>query len=425
MCAVDIHSWVDAMSLTLSEADPEVSETIKLEERRQHEKLVLIASENYVSRAVLETQGSVLTNKYAEGYPGKRYYGGCEHVDRVETLAIERAKELFGAEHANVQPHSGAIANMAAYFAFMQPGDTYLALDLAHGGHLTHGSPVNFSGRMYNAVHYGVDPDTEVLNYDNVRQLARECKPKILVTGASVYPRFIDFAEMRSIADEVGALFMVDMAHIAGLVAAGVHPNPVPHAHIVTSTTHKTLRGPRAGMILSTSELGEKIDKTVFPGMQGGPLMHVIAAKAVCFKEAMTPDFKRYQQQVIANAKTLASALSARGYRLVAGGTDTHLMLIDLTSKQMTGKRAQAVLEEVGIVVNKNMIPFDTEKPFVTSGIRIGAPATTTRGMGEAEMDIIAELISTALSNPDDEQIKEQVRAGVSSLCHRFPIYGG
>ncbi len=413
------------MSLTLSEADPEVSETIKLEERRQHEKLVLIASENYVSRAVLETQGSVLTNKYAEGYPGKRYYGGCEHVDRVETLAIERAKELFGAEHANVQPHSGAIANMAAYFAFMQPGDTYLALDLAHGGHLTHGSPVNFSGRMYNAVHYGVDPDTEVLNYDNVRQLARECKPKILVTGASVYPRFIDFAEMRSIADEVGALFMVDMAHIAGLVAAGVHPNPVPHAHIVTSTTHKTLRGPRAGMILSTSELGEKIDKTVFPGMQGGPLMHVIAAKAVCFKEAMTPDFKRYQQQVIANAKTLASALSARGYRLVAGGTDTHLMLIDLTSKQMTGKRAQAVLEEVGIVVNKNMIPFDTEKPFVTSGIRIGAPATTTRGMGEAEMDIIAELISTALSNPDDEQIKEQVRAGVSSLCHRFPIYGG
>ncbi|MEN6372976.1 MAG: serine hydroxymethyltransferase [Armatimonadota bacterium] len=413
------------MELPLSEVDPEVAEAIKHEEKRQHEKLVLIASENYASRAILQAQGSVLTNKYAEGYPGKRYYGGCEFVDVIETLAIERAKELYKAEHANVQPHSGAIANMAAYFAVMKPGDTFMALDLAHGGHLTHGSPVNFSGRLYNAVHYGVDQDTEVLNYDHIRQIAKECRPKILVTGASVYPRIIDFAEMKSIADEVGAVFMVDMAHIAGMVATGAHPSPVPYADIVTSTTHKTLRGPRAGMILCKKEFAEIIDKTVFPGMQGGPLEHIIAAKAVCYKEAMSPEFKDYQNQILKNAKTLANKLVGEGFRLVSGGTDTHLMLIDLTGKHMTGKMAQAVLEDVGIVVNKNMIPFDKEKPFVTSGIRIGTPAVTTRGMKEPEMETIADLITTALSDPESEATKNSIRARVKELCDAFPVYGG
>jgi len=413
------------MNLPLSETDPEVAEVIKLEEKRQHDKLVLIASENYVSHAVLEAQGSVLTNKYAEGYPAKRYYGGCEYVDIIESLAIERAKELFKADHANVQPHAGAIANMAAYFAVRKPGDTFLALDLAHGGHLTHGSPVNFSGRMYNTVHYGVDKDSEVLNYSRIRKIAREVKPKMLITGASVYPRIIDFAEMRSIADEVGAVFMVDMAHIAGMVAAGTHPSPVPHAHIVTSTTHKTLRGPRSGMILCTNEFAEIIDKTVFPGMQGGPLEHIIAAKAVCFKEAMSSEFKDYQNQIIKNAATMASCLADKGFRLVSGGTDTHLMLIDLTNKKMTGKRAQTALDEVGIVVNKNMIPFDKEKPFVTSGIRIGTPAVTTRGMGTSEMETISELIAMTLSDPDNDTIKNKVKSKVKELCDAFPIYGG
>lgn len=422
---VDANGAQGSFNLPISAVDPEVFEAIKHEEKRQQEKLVLIASENYASRAVLEAQGSVLTNKYAEGYPGKRYYGGCEYVDVVETLAIERAKELFGAEHANVQPHSGAIANMAVYFTFMQPGDTYLALDLAHGGHLTHGSPVNFSGKLYNAVHYGVNRETETIDYDLVRKMAIEHKPKMLITGASVYPRIIDFAAMRSIADEVGAIFMVDMAHIAGMVATGAHPSPVPHAHVVTSTTHKTLRGPRAGMILCTKELGAQIDKTVFPGLQGGPLMHVVAAKAITYKEAMSPEFAAYQEQTLSNAKRLASNFADQGFRLVSGGTDTHLMLIDLTNKGLTGKEAQAILDEAGIVVNKNMIPFDQQKPFVTSGIRIGTPAVTTRGMGEAEMDQIAELIGLALAQPENGAAQESVRASVKELCSRFPIYGG
>jgi len=421
----DVRPIRSDMEQPLSAVDPEIAEAIRLDEKRQREKLVLIASENYASRAVREAQGSVLTNKYAEGYPGRRYYGGCEYVDIAETLAIERAKKLFGADHANVQPHSGAQANMAVYFAFMQPGDTYMALDLAHGGHLTHGSPVNFSGRLYNAVHYGVDRETEVLNYDQIREIARGSRPKILVTGASVYPRIIDFAAMRSIADEVGALFMVDMAHIAGMVATGHHPSPVPGAHIVTSTTHKTLRGPRSGIILCKAEYAEAIDKSVFPGMQGGPLMHVIAAKAVCFKEAMSPEFAAYQGQTVKNARALAARLAASGFRLVAGGTDTHLMLIDLTNKGITGKQAQAILDEVSIVVNKNMIPFDREKPFVASGIRIGTPAVTTRGMKEEQMERIAELIAAALLGPDGEATKQQVRAGVSKLCDAFPIDGG
>lgn len=412
-----------SFNLPISAVDPEVFGAIEQEKKRQHNKLVLIASENYASRAVLEAQGSVLTNKYAEGYPGKRYYGGCEYVDVVETLAIERSKKLFGAEHANVQPHSGAIANMAVYFTFMQPGETYMALDLAHGGHLTHGSPVNFSGKLYNAVHYGVSRETETIDYDLVRKTALEHKPKMLITGASVYPRIIDFAAMRSIADEVGAIFMVDMAHIAGMVATGSHPSPVPYADVVTSTTHKTLRGPRAGMILCKEKYAAQIDKTVFPGMQGGPLMHVVAAKAVCYKEAMTPEFAVYQEQTLRNAKRLAENFKDQGFRLVSDGTDTHLMLIDLTNKGLTGKQAQAVLDEVGIVVNKNMIPFDQQKPFVTSGIRIGTPAVTTRGMGEAEMDQIAEIISLVLSEPENEAVKNSVKTAVKELCDKFPIY--
>jgi len=411
------------MQAPLAVVDPEVAEAIRAEERRQHDKLVLIASENYASRAVLEAQGSVLTNKYAEGYPGRRYYGGCEYVDAVEHLAIERAKQLFGAEHANVQPHAGAQANMAAYFAVLQPGDTYMALDLAHGGHLTHGSPVNFSGKLYRVVHYGVDRSDERLNYDSIHKQAREVRPRLIVTGATVYPRIIDFARMREIADDVGALLMVDMAHIAGLVAAGVHPSPVPHAQIVTTTTHKTLRGPRAGIILCTAELAKDIDRAVFPGMQGGPLMHAIAAKAVCLKEAMSPAFAAYQKQIVRNAKRLADGLAARGFRLVAGGTDTHLMLVDLTSRGITGKAAQEALDQVGIVVNKNLIPFDKEKPMVTSGIRIGTPAVTTRGMREPEMDMIAELIALTLSDPESSAVQAEVRRRVKEICDAFPVW--
>jgi glycine hydroxymethyltransferase len=408
----------------LSEVDLEVFEAIRDEDARQSDKLELIASENIVSRAVREAQGSSLTNKYAEGYPGKRYYGGCECVDVIETLAIERAKALFGADHANVQPHSGANANMTVFFATMKPGDTFLALDLAQGGHLTHGSPVNFSGLLYNAIHYGVRAEDELLDYDRMRELALEHKPKLLIGGATVYPRIIDWAKMREIADEVGAIFMVDMAHIAGLVAAGEHPSPVPHAHIVTTTTHKTLRGPRGGMVLCQADFAEKIDKTVFPGMQGGPLMHVIAAKAVMLKEASTPEFKAYQGQIRKNAKALAHAMDAHGFRLVSGGTDNHLMLLDLRPKKLNGKRAQEVLDEAGITTNKNAIPNDPNPPFKTSGLRIGTPAVTARGMTEEEMPLIAGLIDRALEQRHDEGALGRIRREVQALCHQFPLWG-
>ncbi|MCS6950766.1 MAG: serine hydroxymethyltransferase [Armatimonadota bacterium] len=406
----------------LSEVDPEVFAAIEDEKKRQHTHLELIASENIASRAVLEAMGSVMTDKYAEGYPAKRYYGGCEYVDVVESLAIERAKQLFGAEHVNVQPHSGAQANQAVYSVVLQPGDTFLAMDLAMGGHLTHGSPVNFSGVLYRAVHYGVRPDTEEIDYDQVRDLARKHRPKLIVAGASCYPRIIDFALFREIADEVGAKFMVDMAHIAGLVAAGEHPSPIPYADFVTTTTHKTLRGPRGGMILCKAEYAQAIDKAVFPGMQGGPLMHVIAAKAVCFKEALQPHFKEYQAQIRRNARALADGLARRGFRLVAGGTDNHLMLVDLRPHRLTGRKAQTVLDSVNITVNRNMIPFDPEKPFVTSGIRLGTPAVTTRGMTEAEMEQIADLIARTLEAPEDEARREEVRREVLALCDRFPV---
>ncbi|MEJ5253278.1 MAG: serine hydroxymethyltransferase [Chthonomonadetes bacterium] len=406
----------------LSEVDPEVFAAIENEKKRQHNHLELIASENIASKAVLEAMGSVMTDKYAEGYPAKRYYGGCENMDVVESLAIERAKQLFGAEHANVQPHSGAQANQAVYSVVLQPGDTFLAMDLSMGGHLTHGSPVNFSGTLYRAVHYGVRPDTEEIDYDQVRDLARQHRPKLIVAGASCYPRIIDFAAFREIADEVGAKFMVDMAHIAGLVAAGEHPSPVPYADFVTTTTHKTLRGPRGGMILCKAEYAQAIDKAVFPGMQGGPLMHMIAAKAVCFKEALQPQFKVYQSQVRRNARTLADALARRGFRLVSGGTDNHLMLIDLRPHRLTGRKAQVVLDSVHITVNRNMIPFDPEKPFVTSGIRLGTPAVTTRGMAEPEMERIAELIARTLEAPEDEARLHTVREEVLALCNEFPV---
>ncbi|HVK03729.1 MAG TPA: serine hydroxymethyltransferase [Armatimonadaceae bacterium] len=408
----------------LSEVDPEVFDAIRGEDARQSDKLELIASENVVSRAVREAQGSSLTNKYAEGYPGKRYYGGCEWVDVVETLAIERARQLFGAEHANVQAHSGANANMAVFFATMKPGDTFLALDLAQGGHLTHGSPVNFSGFLYNAVHYGVRADDELLDYDRMRELALEHRPKMLLGGATVYPRIIDWAKMRAIADEVGAVFFVDMSHIAGLVAAGEHPSPIPHAHIVTTTTHKTLRGPRGGLILSQESFAQAIDKAVFPGMQGGPLMHVIAAKAVALKEAMTPEFKAYQGQIRRNAAALARGMSDNGYRLVSGGTDNHLMLVDLRTKKVNGKRAQEVLDEAGITTNKNSIPNDPNPPFKTSGLRLGTPAVTTRGMREPEMAQIAGLIDRALTERHDEAALAEVRSEVKALCNRFPLWG-
>lgn len=410
------------MHASLRDVDPEVADLIALEDERQRTKLVLIASENYASRAVLEAQGSVLTNKYAEGYPGRRYYAGCEFIDTVEQLAIDRAKELFGAQHANVQPHAGAQANMAVYYALMKPGDTYMAMDLAHGGHLTHGSPVNFSGVLYNVAHYGVERGSEMLNYDALLQEAKRCRPKIIVAGATVYPRTIDFARMRRIADEVGAVLMADIAHIAGLVAAGEHPTPVGHAQIVTTTTHKTLRGPRSGIILCDAEYADAIDRAVFPGLQGGPLEHVIAAKAVCFKEAMTPEFKDYQRQIRKNAGALAEALTSHGFRLVSGGTDNHLMLVDVSAMGLTGRDAQTALDQAGIVQNRNMIPFDTQKPYITSGIRLGTPAVTTRGMKEAEMKVIAAMIHRVLSNIEDERVIQDIRGQVRELCDQFPV---
>ncbi|HZQ71080.1 MAG TPA: serine hydroxymethyltransferase [Terriglobales bacterium] len=411
------------MSRPLYEVDPLIANAIDSEVRRQHDGLELIASENFVSEAVLEAMGSVFTNKYAEGYPGKRYYGGCEFTDVVENLARDRAKQLFGAEHANVQPHAGSQANMAAYAAVIQPGDTILGLNLAHGGHLTHGHHLNFSGKTYRIVPYGVTKETETIDYDDLEKLAEQEKPKLIVGGGSAYPRIIDFARMRKIADRVGALFLVDMAHFAGLVAGGVHPSPVPHAHIVTSTTHKTLRGPRAGMILSKQEFAAAIDKTVFPGMQGGPLVHIIAAKAVCFHEAMQPGFRDYARQVVANAKVLADQLSAEGYRIISGGTDTHLMLVDVFSKGMLGSEAEKALGEAGITVNKNAIPFDTNPPMKPSGIRIGTPALTTRGMKEAEMKQVGEWISQALHHRSETAALAKIRKQVFDLAEAFPLY--
>lgn len=404
----------------IEKTDPEVAASMKKELDRQRSKIELIASENFVSPAVLAAAGSHLTNKYAEGYPGKRYYGGCEYVDEVETLAIERAKALFGAEHANVQPHCGANANHAAFYATLTPGDTYLGMNLAHGGHLTHGSKVNYSGRFYNVVPYGVTEDKETIDYDEVRRLARECKPKLILAGASAYPRVIDFAEFRKIADEVGAALMVDMAHIAGLVAAGLHPNPVKYADIVTTTTHKTLRGPRGGMILCREAFAKAIDKAVFPGTQGGPLEHIIAAKAVALKEAASDDFRKYQKRIVANAAAMATQLNARGVELVSGGTDNHLMLVKL--KNTTGKELEALLDECNITVNKNAIPFDPLPPSKTSGIRIGTPAVTTRGMGEAEMRIIADCIADAAEK--GEAAKPSILQRVKKLTDDFPLYG-
>lgn len=407
----------------LESFDPQVAQAIRLETEREEYNLELIASENFVSEAVMEAQGSVMTNKYAEGYPGKRYYGGCTQVDVVENLAIERAKELFGAEHANVQPHSGSQANMAVYFSVLKPGDTILGMNLSHGGHLTHGSPANFSGKLFNVVFYGVSQDTEVIDYDEVARLAREHRPKMIVVGASAYPRTIDFAQFRKIADEVGAVIMVDMAHIAGLVAAGLHPSPVPHAEFVTTTTHKTLRGPRGGMILCREEYAKVLNSNIFPGIQGGPLMHVIAAKAVAFKEALAPEFKTYQEQIIKNAKALADALMAKGFRLVSGGTDTHLMLLDLTETGLTGKVAEEALDKAGITVNKNTIPNETRSPFVTSGIRIGTPAATTHGLKEAEMVQVAGFIADALKNTENEAELQRIKGEVNALMKKFPLY--
>lgn len=398
-------------------------EAMHKELERQNNNIELIASENFVSKAVMEAQGSVLTNKYAEGYPHKRYYGGCEFVDIVEDLARDRAKELFGAEHANVQPHSGSQANMAVYRVAIKPGDTVLGMDLSHGGHLTHGSHVNFSGIDYHFVAYEVDKETETINYDNVRALAKEHKPKLIIAGASAYSREIDFKQFREIADEVGALFMVDMAHIAGLVATGLHENPVPYADFVTTTTHKTLRGPRGGMILCKAEYAKAIDKAIFPGIQGGPLMHVIAAKAVAFGEALQPEFKTYQTQVINNAKTLAASLSERGLRIVSGGTDNHLFSVDVTPMDLTGKVAEHALDAVGITTNKNTIPFDKTSPFVTSGIRIGTPAVTTRGLKEDEMKLIGNIIADVLANHEDEQVLAKAREQVKSITDKFPLY--
>jgi glycine hydroxymethyltransferase len=407
----------------LHESDPLIAAAIDNETRRQHEGLELIASENFVSEAVLEAAGSVFTNKYAEGYPGKRYYGGCEFADVVENLARDRAKQLFGAEHANVQPHAGSQANMEAYAAVLQPGDTILGLNLAHGGHLTHGHPLNFSGKTYKIVPYGVTKETETIDYDSLEKLAEEHRPKLIIGGGSAYPRIIDFARMRQIADKVGALYLVDMAHFAGLVAGGAHPSPVPHAHIVTSTTHKTLRGPRAGMILSKAEFAAAIDKVVFPGMQGGPLVHIIAAKAICFQEAMQPEFRDYAKQVVANAKVLAEALAAEGFRIISGGTDTHVMLVDVFSKGMLGSEAEKALGEAGITVNKNAIPFDTNPPLRPSGIRIGSPALTTRGMKENEMRQVGRWIAEALLQRTDAAVVTRIRREVLGLCEAFPLY--
>lgn len=408
----------------IKEQDKQVYEAIQLELGRQRDKIELIASENFVSEAVMEAQGSVLTNKYAEGYPGRRYYGGCEYVDIAENLARDRAKQIFGAKFANVQPHSGAQANMAVYFTILKPGDTVLGMDLSHGGHLTHGSPVNFSGVQYNFVAYGVDEKTQQINYDIVREKALEHKPKLIVAGASAYPRVIDFQKFREIADEVGAYLMVDMAHIAGLVAAGLHPSPVPHAHFVTTTTHKTLRGPRGGMILTNDEeFAKKIDKAIFPGIQGGPLMHVIAAKAVAFGEALQDSFKEYAKNIIANAKSLAESLQSEGIDLVSGGTDNHLLLIDLRSLDITGKDAEAALDDVGITVNKNTIPFDPQSPFVTSGIRVGTAAATSRGFGTEEMAEIGKIIALTLKNIGSEEVYQEARQRVEALTKKFPMY--
>ena len=410
-------------SRTLADVDPDIARAIQNEAERQETGLELIASENFVSAAVLEATGTVFTNKYAEGYPGRRYYGGCEYVDVVESLAISRAKALFGAEHANVQPHSGAQANMSVFLSALKPGDTILGMNLAHGGHLTHGHPLNFSGKYFTVVPYGVRPEDERLDYDALAKLADVHKPKLIIVGASAYPRVFDFARVRQIADSCGALMMTDMAHIAGLVAAGVHPSPVPHSDYVTTTTHKTLRGPRAGMVLCRSAYAKEVDKAVFPGVQGGPLVHVIAAKAVCLKEAAEPAFATYQRQIVANASRLAGVIAGGGYRLVSGGTDTHLMLVDVFSKGLTGKVAEASLGKAGITVNKNAIPFDKNPPLVASGIRIGTPAVTTRGMAEKEMDLVGELILRALTTPDDDRALGMVKTEVETLCRRFPLY--
>jgi glycine hydroxymethyltransferase len=407
----------------LADADPEIARMIGNEVHRQNSGLELIASENFVSQAVLEAAGSVLTNKYAEGYPGKRYYGGCEFVDVAETLAIERAKQIFGAEHVNVQPHSGAQANMAVYFTLLQPGDTVLGMNLAHGGHLTHGHPLNFSGKLYQIVPYGVRKDDERIDYEELEKLAHEHKPKMIMVGASAYPRVIDFERIGKVGRDVGAAVVTDMAHIAGLVAAGVHPSPIPHSDFVTTTTHKTLRGPRGGMVLCKTKYAKDLDRSVFPGIQGGPLMHIIAAKAVCFREALQPDFAEYQRQLVANARRLAAGLSSAGFRLVSGGTDNHLMLVDVFSRGLTGKVAEAALGKAAITVNKNAIPFDQNPPMVASGIRVGTPAITSRGMREPEMDIVADLIARALSTPDDDAALAAVKSEVEALCRKFPLY--
>ena len=411
------------MSRTLAQSDPDIAAAIANETERQAHGLELIASENFVSSAVLEAAGSVMTNKYAEGYPGKRYYGGCEFVDVAESLAIARAKTLFGADHANVQPHSGAQANMSVYLTLLKPGDTVLGMNLAHGGHLTHGHPLNFSGKLYTIVPYGVRKDDERIDYDEFEKLADEHKPKMIIVGASAYSRVIDFARMGAVAKRIGTPLMVDMAHIAGLVAGGVHPSPVPHADFVTTTTHKTLRGPRGGMVLCRERYAKDLDRTVFPGVQGGPLMHIIAAKAVCFKEAATPEFAAYQRQIVKNAARLASAMQTAGFRIVSGGTDNHIVLVDVFSKNITGKVAEAALGAAGITVNKNAIPFDQNPPMVASGIRLGTPAVTTRGMGEPEMDQIAEFIARVLASPEDTSVLTKVKAEVDTLCRKFPLY--
>lgn len=407
----------------LEKQDPNIQAVINQELARQRDKLEMIASENFVSQAVMEAQGSVLTNKYAEGYPGKRYYGGCENVDVIETLAIERAKRLFGAEHANVQPHSGSQANFGVYFALLQPGDTIVGMNLSHGGHLTHGSPVNVSGTYFNVVPYGVDAETQQIDYDEFRKIVLEAKPKLIIAGGSAYSRQIDFKKMAEVAHEVDAIFMVDMAHFAGLVAAGLHPNPVEYADIVTTTTHKTLRGPRGGLILCKEKYAKAIDKSIFPGIQGGPLMHVIAAKAVALGEALQPEFKVYAQQIIDNAKALAAALQDKGLTIVSGGTDTHVMLVDVRSTGLTGKEAEHLLDEVGITCNKNTIPFDPASPFVTSGIRLGTPALTTRGLQVKDMEEIADIIAAVLKNPEDKTIHEEASKRVAALCEAYPLY--
>jgi len=407
----------------IQETDPEVYAALRAEEKRQREKLVLIASENYASSAVQAAQGSLMTNKYAEGYPRRRYYGGCQHVDTVEELAIERAKQLFGCDHANVQPHSGSTANMAAYLSVLKPGDIILGMDLSQGGHLTHGSKVNFSGKIFQSYSYGLNPETELIDYDGVQRLAEECRPRMVVVGASAYSRVIDFERFKQIAQSVGAYLLVDIAHISGLVATGLHPSPVPHADFVTTTTHKTLRGPRAGLIMCKAEHAKAVDKIVFPGIQGGPLMHVIAAKAVAFKEALAPEFSVYQQRILDNAKALANGFTERGYHVVSGGTDTHLFLLNLTSKGVTGKDAESALDASGIILNKNAVPNDERPPAVTSGVRMGTPVVTTRGMGVGDMSRIVDWIDQVLQHSDDRRVQRQIAKEVKALCRRFPIF--